>query len=37
MKPNYKNWVPKILIAGMVAATVISIAALTVLAFADFG
>ncbi len=30
MKPNYKNWVPKILIAGMAAATVISIAALTV-------
>ena len=29
MKPNYKNWVPKILIAGMAAATVISIAALT--------
>ena len=30
MKPNYKNWVPKNLIAGMAAATVISIAALTV-------
>ena len=29
MKPNYKNWVPKILIASMAAATVISIAALT--------
>ena len=30
MKPNYKNWIPKILIAGMAAATVISIVALTV-------
>ena len=30
MKANYKNWVPKILIAGMAAATVISIVALTV-------
>ena len=29
MKPNYKNWVPKILIVGMAAATVISIVALT--------
>ncbi len=30
MKPNYKNWVPKILIVGMAAATVISIAALII-------
>ena len=30
MKPNYKNWVPKILIAGMAAATVLSMAALIV-------
>ena len=30
MKPNYKNWVPKILIAGMAAATVVAIAALIV-------
>ena len=30
MKPNYKNWVPKILIAGMAAATLVSLAALIV-------
>lgn len=30
MKPNYKNWVPKNLIAGMAAATVVSIAALVI-------
>ena len=30
MKPNYKNWVPKILIVGMAAATAVSIAALIV-------
>ena len=30
MKPNYKNWVPKILIAGMAAATALSTAALIV-------
>ena len=28
MKPDYKNWVPKILIAGMAAATVLSFAGL---------
>ena len=33
MKPNYKNWVPKILIVGMAAATAISLAALIVLGF----
>ena len=27
MKPNYKNWVPKILIAGMAAGTLLSLAA----------
>lgn len=27
MKPNYKNWVPKILIVGMTAATAVSLAA----------
>ena len=27
MKPNYKNWVPKFLIAGMAAATALSLAA----------
>ena len=30
MKPNYKNWVPKILIVGMAAATALSMAALIV-------
>ncbi len=30
MKPNYKNWVPKILIAGMAAATAVSLVALIV-------
>ena len=30
MKPNYKNWVPKVLIAGMAAATALSMAALIV-------
>ena len=30
MKPNYKNWVPKILIAGMSVATALSIAMLIV-------
>ena len=30
MKPNYKNWVPKILIVGMAAATAVSMAALIV-------
>ena len=30
MKPNYKNWVPKILIVGMGLATALSIAALIV-------
>lgn len=30
MKPNYKNWVPKILIVGMAAATAVSIAALVI-------
>ena len=30
MKPNYKNWVPKNLIAGMAAATALSMAALIV-------
>ena len=30
MKPNYKNWVPKNLIAGMAAATALSLAALIV-------
>ena len=33
MKPNYKNWVPKILIAGMTAATVLSLAGLIVFGF----
>ena len=28
MKPNYKNWVPKVLIAGMAAATAVSLMAL---------
>ena len=28
MKPNYKNWVPKILIVGMAAATAVSLVAL---------
>ncbi len=31
MKPNYKNWVPKSLIAGMAAATALSLTALIVL------
>ena len=30
MKPNYKNWVPKILIVGMATATALSMAALIV-------
>ena len=30
MKPNYKNWVPKILIVGMAAATVLSLTMLIV-------
>ncbi len=30
MKANYKNWVPKILIVGMAAATVVSLAAFVV-------
>ena len=30
MKPNYKNWVPKILIAGMAAATALSLASFIV-------
>ena len=30
MKPNYKNWVPKILIVGMAVATVLSLAAFIV-------
>ena len=33
MKANYKNWVPKILIVGMAAATLLSIAALIVFGF----
>lgn len=33
MKPNYKNWIPKILIVGITAATVLSFAALTVFGF----
>ena len=33
MKANYKNWVPKSLIAGMAAATIISLVLLTIFGF----
>lgn len=33
MKPNYKNWVPKILIYGMAVATTLSLAGLIVFGF----
>lgn len=36
MKANYKNWVPKILVAGMAAATALSLAALVVFGIYGF-
>lgn len=33
MKPNYKNWIPKILIVGIAMATILSIAVLIVFGF----